>query len=436
MRPVPSQSPPRQLTLWDCFGLGVNGILGSGIFLLPAALYRRAGGASPLAWLVVGGLCALVALCFAEAAGRPGIGDRSGGPYRYACSAFGLNVGFAVGWITLVSSLLGYAAVARGFAEHAAWLLAGVLPVETARALVVVTLVTALAAVNVAGLRPGARTSDFVAVAKLVGLGAFVTVGLWFVRAAPFRAAPSPRPDELSGLFGAAFAGLFACTGFEYVPVPAGETQRPQRAVGLAMVASVIGATLLYVVVQVVAVGTTPALGASETPLVDAARAFAGAAGGRVVAVLALVSAFGFCSTSALVVPRYVESFAQDGFLPSPLGRRGRHATPATAVVTSSALVALMAVLLDFTALADTSNIAIVVQYIATCAGILVLRRRLGPSPGFRVPLGPLVPALAIAGSAAFLLSVSGKEVELSAELIGAGLLLGLITRRRRPRPV
>jgi basic amino acid/polyamine antiporter, APA family len=75
------------LTLIDCFGLGINGILGSGIFLLPAALQRRAG-----AGLVGSGqLCTLIALCFAEAASRT---DRSGGPYRYAVEAFGSPVEF------------------------------------------------------------------------------------------------------------------------------------------------------------------------------------------------------------------------------------------------------------------------------------------------------------------------------------------------------
>jgi APA family basic amino acid/polyamine antiporter len=378
---------------------------------------------------LIGGYCALVALCFAEAAGRT---DKSGGPYRYACDAFGPHVGFAVGWITLVSSLLGYAAVARGFSEHAAWLLAGVLPVEVARALVIVALVAVLAAVNIVGLRPGARTSDVVAAAKLVGIIGFAAAGIWFVRGAAFHAPPSPGPGEHGGLFGAAFAGLFAATGFEYVPVPAGETQRPERAVGLAMVLSVVGATLLYAVVQIVAVGVSPDLGASKTPLVDAARAFAGPAGANVVAVLALVSSFGFCSTSALVVPRYVENFAQDRFLPPLLARRGRQGTPVPAVIASSVLVIVMAVLLDFTSLADTSNIAIVAQYIATCAGILVLRRRLGPSPRFRVPLGPIVPLVAIAGSVAFVLSCSRGEIMLSVELIGAGLILGMITRRLR----
>jgi amino acid transporter len=422
----PSSAGARPLTLLDCFGLGVNGILGSGIFLLPAALYRRAGGASPAAWLIVGGVCSLVALCFAEAAGRT---DRSGGPYRYVCDAFGPRIGFAVGWITLISSLLGYAAVARGFAEHAAWLLGG------ARSSVVIVLVAGLAVLNIRGLRPSAHASDFVAAIKLLGLGAFIAVGLFHVHAAPFHAPPAPAPGELGGLFGAAFAGLFACTGFEYVPVPAGETHNPQKVIGLAMVISVAAATLLYAIVQIVTVGTAPDLAHAETPLVDAARAFAGPAGATGIAVVALFSAFGFCATSALVVPRYVESFAQDGFLPSVLGRRGRHGTPAVAVVTSSVLVAVMAVLLSFTPLADVSNIAVVVQYVATCTAILVMRRRLGPSPGFRTPFGPLIPVLAIAGSLAFLFYVGTTEILVSLGLAALGLVIGLATRGRR-RPV
>jgi basic amino acid/polyamine antiporter, APA family len=424
-------APKRELTLLDCFGLGINGIIGSGIFLLPATLFRRAGGASPLSWLIVGGLCVLVALCFAEAAGRT---DRSGGPYRYACDAFGPHVGFGIGWITLISSMLGYAAVSRGFAEHAAPLLVregGDLgPTRTA---ITIGLVLLLGAINVLGIKPGARTGDAMSVVKIVALVGFAAIGLFAVDWARMHAAPAPGPKEAPGLFAAAFAGLFACTGFEYVPVPAGETQNPQRAIGLAMVVSVIGATLLYVVIQVVLVGSSPNLATSATPLVDGARAVLGQGGGFAMALVALVSAFGFCSGSALVCPRYVESFAQDRFLPSLLaGRSARFNTPVAAIVLTAAIVIALGTTLDFTALADTSNIAVVVQYISTCASVLVQRRRQGPSPGFRIPFGPLIPVVAILGSAAFVLSVSHDELKLSAWLIGGGLVVGLITRRLR----
>jgi amino acid transporter len=421
-----SDGPKRQLTLLDCFGLGINGIIGSGIFLLPATLYRRAGGSSPLAWLAVGGLCTLVALCFAEAAGRT---DRSGGPYRFACDAFGPHVGFVVGWITLVSSMLGYAAVSRGFATHAVHLLPDGVPI----AVVVVAIVVLLGALNILGLKPSARTGDVVSFMKIAALLAFIAIGLLSIKTSALGAAPAPRPDEKTGIVAAAFAGLFACTGFEYVPVPAGETRNPQRAVGLAMVVSVVGATLLYALIQLILVSASPGLASSETPLVDGARDLTGPTGGVGMGVVAVISAFGFCSGSALIVPRYVESFAQDGFLPSLLSRRmGRASTPVPAILLCSAIVAVLGSTLDFRQLADTSNIAVVVQYVSTSVSVLVQRRRDPGSLGFRIPLGPLVPLLAIAGSVAFVFSVSLAELELSAVLIGAGLLVGLVTRSLR----
>ncbi|MCU1277397.1 MAG: hypothetical protein JWM53_943 [bacterium] len=423
--------PARQLTLVDCFGLGINGIIGSGIFLLPAALQRRAGSNSPLAWLVVGSLCTLIALCFAEAASRT---DRSGGPYRYAVEAFGPLVGFAVGWITMVSSLLGYAGVARGFAMHAAFLVGDG---NSAPALIggVVFVVALLAVVNIVGIKPSARVGDGISVVKVLGLLAFVAVGLFFVRGANLHAAPAPATGESPGLFAAAFAGLFACTGFEYVPVPAGETVNPRRAIGLAMGVSVIGATLLYVLVQIVVMGTLPTLATSERPIVDAARAFAGRGGADVIAVVASLSALGFCAGSAMVVPRYVETFAEDAFLPRLLSVRSpRFGTPVIAIIVVSVLVIALGVSFDFDKLADVSNVAVVVQYISTCIAILVWRTRDPGGSTFRLPLGPTIPLLAIGGSVLFLFHVSKLELLFGALLLVAGLAFGVATRFFRRR--
>lgn len=413
--------PARQLTLVDCFGLGINGIIGSGIFLLPAALQRRAGGQSPLAWLAVGSLCTLIALCFAEASSRT---ERSGGPYRYAVEAFGPLVGFAVGWITMVSSLLGYAAVARGFAEHAAFLVGG------GEGAAVIVVVTFLAIVNIIGIKASARTGDAISVIKVVGLLLFVGVGLFYVRGANLHAKPSPEPGEAGGLFAAAFAGLFACTGFEDVPVPAGETVDPRRSIGLSMVVSVVGATLLYALVQTVAMGTLPSLGQSARPLVDAARTFAGRGGADAIAVVAALSALGFCAGSAIVVPRYVETFAQDAFLPRILATRSaRFGTPVASIVVVSVVTAALGATLDFDKLADVSNVAVVAQYISTCSSILVWRTRDPAGARFRLPFGPLIPILSIGGSVLFLFHVSRVELVFGAALLVGGLAFGLLTR-------
>lgn len=438
-------SEKRQLTLIDCLGIGINGIVGSGIFLLPAALWRRAGSQAPWAWFVAGGLCCLVALVFAEAAGRT---DRSGGPYRYACDAFGPYVGFAVGWVTLVSVLLGYSAVARGFGSTAAQILHDLAGVQVGNAGVVglsCLVVVMLALVNILGVRSSARTSDVISAVKLLSLFGFIVVGFLFVKASRLSGiAPMPEKGEATGILAAAFAGLFATTGFEFIPVPAGEAKNPRRTVPLAMVISVLLTTAIYALVQLVATGLHPQLGLSETPLADAVGQFAGERGKELMNVAGLISMFGFCAGSALVGPRYLESFAEDRFVPQIFAKRpARFGTPVWSVVLLSILVMSFLMLgLEFKQLADISNVAVVVQYIATCVAVILMRKR-GPAPkeAFVNPLGPLVPLLALSGCMVFLLGVATSPdgvmaLKWAAVLIAVGLLLGSGFRKMVLTPV
>jgi amino acid transporter len=421
----------RQLTLVDCLGIGINGIVGSGIFFLPAALWRAAGGQAPIAWLIVGGVCCLVALCFAEAAART---ERSGGPYRYACDAFGPYVGFAVGWVTLVSTILGFSAVARGFGDTAAVML-GYSQSESIKVQLAVAMVLCLCAINILGVRRSARTSDIISAVKIVSLLIFVGVGIFFVKLKNLSVGPHPAAGEQTGLVAAAFAGLFATTGFEYIPVPAGEAKNPRRTIPLAMVISVLATTLLYAVIQIVAAGVHPTLGLSLTPLADAAGQFGGRRGSMLMVLATLISSFGFCASSALVGPRYLEAFAEDGFLPVLFSRRSlRFGTPIAAVLMlSSLVVGLLISGLNFQRLADVSNVAVVGQYLATCVAVLVLRRKSPPPAGaFVIPFGPLVPLLALCGCGAFLRFVGVFELRLAALLIAAGLLLGWLSQRYR----
>ena len=107
----------RTLSRFDITCLGLNAIVGSGIFLLPDDLYRELGWLSPFAFV-----CCLVGLlpvawCYAAAAGEC---DRTGGPYIYASEAFGPRVGFGVGWMCFANSVFSYAAVACAAAAYAA----------------------------------------------------------------------------------------------------------------------------------------------------------------------------------------------------------------------------------------------------------------------------------------------------------------------------
>src|SRR5262245_58569029 len=156
----------RSLSRFDVTCLGLNAIVGSGIFLLPDDLYREMGALSPFAFL----LCAIgllpVALCYAEAASY---GDETGGPYLYARDAFGPRVGFAVVWMCFVNALFSFAAVASAAAAYAARLAPGLDAVlgPTAIAAAVIALFGAL---NYVGAKPGAIAVDLFTVAKFAVL--------------------------------------------------------------------------------------------------------------------------------------------------------------------------------------------------------------------------------------------------------------------------
>src|SRR5260370_27750312 len=109
----------RRLSLFDCVCIGINGIVGSGIYLLIAPLAAIAGYASVVGIFTCGVLCILIGLCFAELSG---MFDRSGGPYVYARAAFGRYFGFIVGWTPMSTGVLGLAAGSVGFAETLAQL--------------------------------------------------------------------------------------------------------------------------------------------------------------------------------------------------------------------------------------------------------------------------------------------------------------------------
>src|SRR5207253_2809545 len=149
VRAMSDTAPARRLSLVDCVGIGINGIIGSGIFLLPARVYAQAGGLSWAAWFAVGGICLLVGLCFGEVASMT---SRNGGPYAYARDAFGEPIAFAVGWMSVVSILFGYGAVARALGRNLSYVVPA-LSSSVAQAGLAVAIIGVLAALNWRGIK-------------------------------------------------------------------------------------------------------------------------------------------------------------------------------------------------------------------------------------------------------------------------------------------
>lgn len=370
----------RSLGRFDITCLGLNAIVGSGIFLLPDDLFRELGVLSPLAFLCCAVGLLPIALCYARAASSI---DKSGGPYVYASDAFGPRVGFAVGWMCFANSVFSFAAVSAAAAAYAARLLPALGQPGIGK-LVSVAVIVLFAALNYRGARPGAVAVDVFTAGKFLVLLVLIAALIPRVDGAHLA---GPLSTDLGHLGTATFIALFAAQGFEVVPVPAGETRAPKRDVPFAVVSSLLVASLLYVVVQSVLVGSGADLsGASDAPLADAALAVAPVLG-VVIAVGGLISTLGFVSGSALGTPRYLYAVALAGQLPKQLAAiHPLYQSPHVAIVGTAVLAIGCVLPFDYRALIGMSNVAVAVQYLATCLAVSKLDRTLPWRPRALVP--------------------------------------------------
>lgn len=378
---------PRQLGLLDVSCIGINAIVGSSIFLFPGLLAGHLGPASIAAFGLTGALLVPVGLCFAEASRRF---ERSGGPYLYAGDTLGAQAGFGIGWMCWVTSIFGWAAVANAVPAYLGHF-GGVFSKPVFCKGMTAAVILFLGAMNYRGVRAGAWTSNFFTAAKLIPLAVFVAWGLPHVSLAgvvPFA------PKGWSGLGPACFLAYFAFQGFEVVPVPSGEVRDPARNVPIALVGALVGAAVLYMLVQWVAVNSYPALAGSQRPLAEAAERLMGGWGAALIVAGAVCSTTGFCSGTALVAPRYLVALAEGGDIPRWWGvPHPDYGTPGRAVVATTGLTLAAAMALDFGRLVDFSNVVVCAQYVATCAAVWVWRRREGRRGGF-LPLAGIAVTL------------------------------------------
>jgi APA family basic amino acid/polyamine antiporter len=420
----------RAVSRWQIVALALNNVVGSGVYLLPAAAAAAMGAASLWAVLAAGFAVLLVVLCFAEAASHF---DRAGGAYLYTRVAFGDLVGFQVGWVTWLSSVAASAALSAGFAQALSYFwpaTAGGAP----RALAVTLPLLALTLANVVGVRSGARTAVTLTILKIVPLVLFIAAGLAY--ASPARAAAARATD--GNIPAGILLLLFAYSGFENTAAPAGEYKDPRKNVVFALLAQIVIVTLLYFAVQWVALGTLPDLARSRTPLADAARLFLGPWGGTLLALGSAMSILGTNGNQVLAGPRYVFALTRDGFGPAFLARIHPHFhTPAAAILVQSAIALPLALTGSFARLASTSMLALIATYVGTAAAVPVLRHKLalvegasGEPAGFRLPGGPVIPIAACLLCMALAWSATRADVVAGAAAVVVGFVL---YRFRRP---
>lgn len=418
----------RAVSRWEIVGLAVNDVIGSGVYLLPAAAAALLGPASLWAVLLAGGAVALLVLCFAEASSHF---DEPGGGYVYTREAFGEFVGFEVGWMTWLARIASVASLSNGFAQALGFLWPDATSGVT-RVLVIALPLAFLTWINVVGVKSGARTAVFLSIAKVIPLVFLIVVGLPAIDTGALFPIPTPRTDVLGE---AALLLLFAYAGFENTAAAAGEYKNPQRDVPFALLTMIALVTTLYFLIQLVALGTLPDLAerVEGAPLAAAATLLVGAWAGVVMTIGAAVSIEGNVGNTTLMGPRYLFALAEDGFGPRALASvHPTFRTPWIAIIVQSTIALVLALSGSFVQLAMLSIVARLATYMGTAAAVPVLRRKFPRTEStVRLPGGPLIPIAALALCIVFLLSATRWNLIAGAIALVAGAFL--YATRRRP---
>lgn len=420
--------------------LAVGSVVGTGVFVILGVAVPMAGPAVIASFILAGVACLMSGLSYAEVASRlPG----SGSVYSYAYASVGEGIAWLVGWCFILEYSVGLAAVSVGWGDYLGEAISQVLgvavPVAISGApaaggiidLPAITVVIAGAWIVSRGVHDSARVNALLVGLKLALLGFFCVVA--FTAFEPTRLVPF-FATGVAGMLAASSQLIFAYNGFDAAAVAGGEARNPRRAIPIAIVGAIGVIILVYVLVATAAVGAWPwtnFTGASgEASLTLIAQEVSGSTlVGEVMSIGIVVAIVSTILAGLYTLSRIAFTMSSDGLLPRSLSRVSpRTHTPAQATWILAAFIALLAGFTPLEALTSAVSLGTLLALIVVNISVLVLRRNRADLPrGFRVPLGPSIPILAIAINGFLMTRIRASTWLVFAAWIGIGVAIYLL---------
>jgi APA family basic amino acid/polyamine antiporter len=470
----------RVLGAGDLIMLAIGAVIGAGIFgaigtaaagqLGPNGEVIRygAGPALVFSFILLGGACALAALCYAELASMI---PQAGSAYAYTYATLGELVAWIIGWDLILEYAVGNVAVAiswgdyfntliKGFVELPPWLttgyrtallssdpaihglldtaphIAGIPIVSHVPAFAIVMLITVLL---LQGAKESVRVNNIMVVIKLLALALFIAVGATHLHGAnytPFA------PNGWTGIHQGAAIVFFAYIGFDAISTAAEETKNPQRNLPIGILGGLAICTVIYVLVGFVLTGMVPYKElAVADPLARALQLAGFQAVGWIVALGAAVSMSAVLLVFQYGQPRIFFAMARDGLLPQSFAKLSpRTKIPFTTTLMTGVFVAVWSLFGDAAETYDLTNIGTLSAFMLVSIGVLVLRYtdpdRERP---FRVPLVWVVSILSTLACGYIMLGLPRSAWERFGIWLAIGLVLyfvyGYQHSRLRQRP-
>lgn len=385
----------RDLGLFSATMAGIGIIIGAGIYALIGVAAGQAGNSVWLAFAISAIVAAFTGLSYAELSSRF---PKDAGEYIYVGKAFGNRLAFLTGYLVIASGVISAAAVALGFSSY----FSALFKLELALPIIAIAVLAIFTLINFWGIKQSANFNIVFTILEVLGLVIIIALGFKFLGRVDYL----EMPHGLSGVFSAAALIFFAFLGFESVVKLSEETKNPTKTIPRALILALVISTILYILVGIAAVSAIgwETLSTSKAPLADVAGTLFGSSTFTALAIIALLSTANTILIILLATSRIMYGMGANGSLPKVLGtiHPGRR-TPWVAILLTLILSAAFALIGKIGTVAEITNFAVFLSFIAVNASLIYLRYKAPTTKGFRVPLSigkfPILPALGIATS-------------------------------------
>ena len=419
--PEPTFKP--SLSLWDATMIVAGSMIGSGIFIVSADIVRNVGSAGwlVLVWVITGLMTTMAALSYGELSG---MFPKAGGQYVYLKEAYHPLLAFLYGWSFFTVIQTGtIAAVGVAFSKFTAYLIpgfsedlilfnAGFTKISPAQLLSIVSIVL-LTFINTRGIDGGKRIQNVFTFTKILSLFALIIFGFALMKpgvwSANWKNSWELHPftsninytvlPALAAIAAAMVGSIFSSDAWNNVTFIAGEIKNPKRNIGLSLLLGTLTVAVIYVLANLMYLSVLPlngiAFAEKDRVGVAASQVIFGNAGTIIIALMIMVSTFGCNNGLILAGARVYYTMAKDGLFFKQAGELNRFNVPQWALWAQCLLASVWCLSGKYGDLLDMVSFIVVLFYVLTVVGIIVLRKRMPSAERPYKALGyPALPVL------------------------------------------
>ena len=413
----------QKIGFWSSTSLVMGNMIGSGIFLLPAALAFY-GGISIFGWIFTTAGSIFLSLVFARL--RRIIKD-PGGPYAYSRESSGKFPGFLVAWGYWVSIWCGNAAIAVAGTGYLGSLIPALADNKVLSAILSIAVLWIFTLINTRRIRIIARVQVLATIIKILPLLIMGTLGFLYFNPENFKPLNLSGISDIKAVTACAALTLWAFLGLESATIPSDRVKQPERIIPLSTIAGTLLSAIVFIAATTAVMGIIKpsALAMSESPFSDAAGILWGDTAAALFALAAVISCYGALNGWILLQGQIPLAAANDKLFPSAFSRLSKKSAPVFGLIFSSILASLLVsinysrgLIGMFSFIIRLSTLTVLLPYVLSAIAELLLYTR-----GKREATKKKLIAAMITGIPAFLYSL-WAVVGLGFEVISWGILL------------